>query len=44
MREVRLMKTSGEREEKWLEAKSEEGGNEETREWIEEIIQELLRK
>ena len=42
LREVRLVKTSGEREERWLERRFEGGRkwNEETREWIEEIIQE----
>ena len=46
MREVRLVKTSGEREERWLESRPEGGRkwNEETREWTEEIIQELSRK
>ena len=46
MREVRLVKTSGEREERWLESSLEEGRkwNEETREWTEEIIQEMPRK
>ena len=46
MREVRLVKTSGEREERWLELRSEEGRKwkEETREWTEEIIQDLPRK
>ena len=46
MREVRVVKTSGEREERWLESRSEGGRkwNEETREWIEEIIQRFLRK
>ena len=46
LREVRLVKTSGEREERWLEQRSKGGKkwNEETREWIEEIIQDLLRK
>ena len=40
------MKTSGEREERWLESRPEEGRkwNEETREWIEGIVQELTRK
>ena len=40
------MKTSGKMEEKWLEARSEGGRkwNEETREWIEEIIQDMSRK
>lgn len=40
------MKTSGEREERWLEWRLEGGRkwNEETREWIEEIIQDLSRK
>ena len=40
----RPLKTPEEREERWLEAKSEEGGNEETREWIEEIVQDSSRK
>ena len=46
MREVRLVKTSGEREERWLEERLEGGRkwNEETREWTEEIIQDLSRK
>ena len=45
MREVRLVKTSGEREERWFELRLEERKwNEETREWIEEIIQVLSRK
>ena len=46
MREVRLVKTSGEREEILLELRFEGGRkwNEETREWIEEIIQGLSRK
>ena len=46
MREVRLVKTSGEREERWLELRYEEGRkwNEETREWTEEIIQDMSRK
>ena len=46
MREVRLMKTSGEREERWLDSSLEEGRkrDEETREWIEEVIQILSRK
>ena len=46
MREVRLVKISGEREERLLEKRLEEGRkwNEETREWIEEIIQDLSRK
>ena len=46
LREVRLVKTSGEREERWLEWRSEGGRkwNEETREWTEEIIQDTLRK
>ena len=46
MREVRLVKTSGEREERRLELRSEgeRKWNEETREWIEEIIQNLSRK
>ena len=46
MREVRLVKTSGEREERWLELSSEGGKkwNEETREWIEKIIQDMSRK
>ena len=43
---MRLVKTSGEREERWLELRSEGGRkwNEETREWIEEIIQVHSRK
>ena len=46
MREVRLVKTSGEREERRLMPRSEGGRkwNEETREWTEEIIQDLPRK
>ena len=46
MREVRLVKTSGEREERWLERRVEGGKkwNEETREWTEEIIQDMPRK
>ena len=46
MREARLVKTSGEREEMLLELRLEGGRkwNEETREWIEEIIQDLPRK
>ena len=46
MREVRLVKTSGEREERWLELRLERGRkwNEETREWKEEIIQDMPRK
>ena len=46
MREVRLVKTSEEREERWLEPRleRERKWNEETREWIEEIIQDLSRK
>ena len=46
MREVRLVKTSGEREERWLESRLEGGKkwNEETREWTEEIIQDFPRK
>ena len=45
-REVRLVKTSEEREERWLEERPEGGRkwNEETREWTEEIIQDLPRK
>ena len=45
-REVRLVKASGEREEKRLEERPEGGRkwNEETREWIEEIIQGFSRK
>ena len=45
-REVRLVKTSGEREERWLELRPEGGRkwNEETREWIKGIIQDLSRK
>ena len=40
------MKTSGEREERWLEKRPERGRkwNEETREWTEEIIQDMIRK
>ena len=40
------MKTSEEREERWLELRLEGGRkwNEETREWIEEIIQDISRK
>ena len=46
MREVRLVKTSGESEERWLELRLKGGRkwNEETRERIEEIIQEITRK
>ena len=46
LREVRLVKTSGEREERWLEERLEGGRkwNEETREWTEEIIQDMSRK
>ena len=46
LREVRLVKTSGEREERRLESRPEGGRkwNEETREWIEEIIQDFSRK
>ena len=46
MREVRLVKTSGEREERLLELRLEGGRkwNKETREWIEKIIQDLSRK
>ena len=46
MREVRLVKTSGEREERWLELRFEGKWklNEETREWTEEIIQDMSRK
>ena len=46
MRELRLVKTSGEREERWLELRSVGGRkwNEETREWTEEIIQDMTRK
>ena len=46
LREVRLMKTSEEREERWLELRlqGKRKWNEETREWMEEIIQELSRK
>jgi len=45
-RDVRLVKTSGEREERRLKLRFDEGRkcNEETREWIEENIQELPRK
>ena len=40
------MKTSGEREERWLESRLERGRkwNEETREWTGEIIQDYSRK
>ena len=40
------MKTSGEREERWLELRLEgrRKWNEEIREWTEEIIQDLTRK
>ena len=46
LREVRLVKTSGEWEERWLEPRPEGGRkwNEETREWTEEIIQDMPRK
>ena len=46
MREVRLVKTSGERKERRLELRPEGGRkwNEETREWTEEIIQDMSRK
>ena len=46
LREVRLVKTSGEREERWLLSRLEGGRkwNEETREWTEEIIQDVSRK
>ena len=46
MREVRLVKTSGEREERWLTPifDGEMKWNEETREWTEEIIQDFSRK
>ena len=46
LREVRLVKTSGEREERWLESRTEGGKkwNEETREWTQEIIQDFSRK
>ena len=46
LREARLVKTPGEREERWLESRREGGRkwNEETREWTEEIIQDLSRK
>ena len=46
MREVRLVKTSRERKERWLELRPEEERkwNEETREWTEEIIQDMSRK
>ena len=39
------MKTSGEREERWLERISKGGKkwNEETREWMEEIMQDMSR-
>ena len=40
------MKTSGEREERWFSERPEGGRkwNEEAREWIEEIIQDMSRK
>ena len=40
------MKTSRERDERWLELRVEGGRkwNEETREWTEEIIQNMSRK
>ena len=40
------MKTSGEREERWLSSRpeGERKWNEEIREWIEEIIQDMSRK
>ena len=40
------MKISGENEERWLELRLERGRkwNEETREWTEEIIQDISRK
>ena len=43
---MRLVKTSGEREERWLDSRTEGGRkrSEETREWKEEIIQEMPRK
>ena len=43
---MRLVKISGEREERWLELRSEgeRKWNEETREWTEEIIQDMSRK
>ena len=46
MREVRLVKTSEEREERWLEWRSEEGRkwNEEMKEWIGKMIQDMTRK
>ena len=46
MREVRLVKTSGEREERWLKERPEGGKKwkEETKEWIEKIIQDMSRK
>ena len=46
LRKVRLVKTSGEREEIWLEKRLEGGRkwNEETMEWTEEIIQDFSRK
>ena len=46
MREERLVKTSGEREERWLELRVGGGRkwNEEIREWTEEIIQDMSRK
>ena len=46
MRDVRLVKTLGEREERWLELRAKGGRkwNEETREWIEEIIKDMPRK
>ena len=46
MREVRLVKTTEEREERWLENRPEEvrKWNEEMREWIGKMIQDLSRK
>ena len=46
MREVRLVKTTEEREERWLKERVEGGRkwNEKTREWIEKMIQDLSRK
>ena len=46
LREVRLVKTSGEREERWFESNpvGDMKRNEETRKWIEGIIQDKSRK
>ncbi len=43
---MRLVKTTEEMEERWLEQRSEGGRkwNEEMREWIGKMIQDLLRK